>query len=388
MILFNVYWYDDPPHMELFVTCQQSLEPILKEELEEIGLQGVTEKFRGVSIPYSMENIYKVNYLSRIAGRVLYPLHAFYCRNKEDLYQAGSKIAWETILTKETTFAIDINGSHPSFNNTFYASQVLKDAICDRLRNKWGERPDVCVANPDVQLSLFLSKETVVISLDTSGAPLFKRGYRQETVKAPMQESLAAAILRLAKYTGEEVLLDPCCGSATILIEAAMIATKTPPGYWRKKWGFFHMPEFNRETWLTFRNEQNSQRKELDPGKILGYDIDRSSVKKARANCTFAGFHNIQITWQDFRTISEWQLPANLIICNPPHGERLGEEEELIPLYKELGNFFKRKLTKPAKAFLFTTSLPLSKQTGLKPDRRYPLVSSGTESRLLYFNIY
>lgn len=374
--------------MELFVTCQQSLEPLLAEELREMGILGVTEGFRGVTLPFSMENVYSVNYLSRIAGRVLFPLQSFSCRDKDDLYEAGLSIAWEKIITKESTFAIDVNGSHPSFHNTFFATQVLKDAICDRLRSKWGMRPDISVSNPDIQLSLFLSPEKVIISLDTSGSPLFKRGYRQETTVAPMQESLAAAILRLAKYTGEEILLDPCSGSGTILIEAAMIATNTPPGIYRKKWGFFHMPDFDKEKWSAFRNEHNNKRTELPAGKISGYDIDRLTVKKARTNITYAGFHNITVECKDFTTIPEWDLPANLVICNPPHGERLGETEDLIPLYKSLGNFFKRKLQKPAKAFVFTTSLPLSRQTGLKPDMRYPLTSSGVESRLLFFNIY
>lgn len=374
---------------KLFVTCQETLEPLLVDELQELGFTEIEQAFCGVFVPASIEAIYKINYLSRIGGRVLDPIASFPCRSKEELYAFVKELEIEKYLSLKKTFAIDVNGQNKAFNNTFYAAQVTKDAICDRFREKTEERPSVSAKSPDVQLNLFLQHNRVTLSFDTSGEPLFKREYRRETVAAPMQESLAAAILRIAKYKGDEELIDPCCGSGTILIEAALIASRTPPGYFRKKWGFFSHPDFSKETWDSFKADEDSKRIAINKDKIIGFDINRECVRVANVNIRSAGLQDAIVLHRlDFR--EEWPPigPPNLLITNPPHGGRLGDEEQLIGLYRSLGDCFKQKLAKPSKAFVFTASPLLSKEVGLKPKQRHILKSSGTECRLLEFDIY
>lgn len=374
---------------ELFVTCQETLEDELEGELKELGLPLVRKAFCGVYVPYSIETVYKINYLSRIAGRVLYPLASFACRTKDTLYEQVKNISFDSILSAKKTFAIDVNGQNQAFSNTFYAAQVTKDAICDAFRDKTGQRPSVSVKDPDVQLNLFLERNRVVLSLDTSGDPLFKRGYRKETVQAPIQESLAACILRKAKYTNQDVLLDPTCGSATFLIEAALMASHTAPGFLRKKWGFFNHPEFNELKWLDFKNNEDAKRVPLEKNKFFGFDLNKEAVRVALVNLREIGLHEfITVKNEDFRGLWQLSQEPNLMICNPPHGGRLSSEDQLIPLYRSLGDLFKQKIKKPGRAFIFTSSLVLAKEVGLKPKQRHVLKSSGNECRLLEFDIY
>lgn len=372
----------------LFITCPEGLEPLLKEELEELGFSNAETGFRGVYVEGSMKEIYKINYLSRLAGRVLLPLAHFNCFGSDDLYNEAKKLDWLKLIPKGKSFAIDCNGEHRFLRHTLYASQVVKDAICDVYRKSTGGRPNVNPRAPDVQLNLFLQGNKATLSYDTSGMPLYKRGYRQENVEAPIQEALAAAILRIAKYKGEDVLLDPCCGSATFLIEAAYLATKTPSGYLRKKWGFLCHPDFSSEEWEEVKKNADAKRVPMPLGKIWGVDIHKDSVRIARSHLRAAGFHKeIEIQQSDFRDYTPKALPT-LVISNPPHGQRLGEVKSLVNLYRSLGDFLKHQMVKPGRGFVFTSSLELSKEVGLKPIKRHVISNSGLDSRLLEFDLY
>lgn len=247
--------------MELFATCAQGMEPLLVQELGQFGYDNLRSGYRGVFIPMaSFSDIYVINYSSRIAGRVLFPLTDFRCPNRYVLYQQASKVDWSLYLSNDKTFAIDANVSHKELTNSLFAAQVLKDAICDQFREKTGNRPSVDTHSPDVQFNLFIRDQSAIISLDTSGSPLYKRGYRQESGPAPIQESLAAALLTLAQYQGNEIVFDPCCGSGTLLIEAALMATHTPPGYLRRNWGFMNHPDFVQTDWLKVKAELDQKR--------------------------------------------------------------------------------------------------------------------------------
>ena len=242
--------------VKIFTTCGPHLEPILEEELHEMGFKETRQGYRGVYLEIGeFSDVYKINYQSRIASRVIYPLDHFKVWDDKTLYKGALKIDWSLYLKVDDTFAIDYSVDHPSFRNSLYAAQVLKDAICDHFREKEGKRPSVDVANPKVQFHLFIREGWATISLDTSGAPLHKRGYRTEGGDAPLQETLASALLKIAKYNKEEIVFDPCMGSGTFLIEAALMATNTPPGYLRKKWGFFGHPEFSEEKWLQVKKK-------------------------------------------------------------------------------------------------------------------------------------
>jgi putative N6-adenine-specific DNA methylase len=377
--------------MRLFVTCAQGLEELLEAEIKELGFSSTLLGFRGVHVDVeeSLTPIYALNYQLRLASRVLMPLREFRCYDQQSLYKAARSIEWDRYIPKNKTFAIDANVSHKHLRNSHYAGLVVKDAICDQLREiRGGERPSVDVKTPDVQLNLFIHDWDANISFDTSGTPLYKRGYRVDGVEAPIQESLAAAILRLADFKGSETVIDPCCGSGTLLIEAALIATKTPPGYLRREWGFFHHPDFSQVEWLKVKAAADAERRPLEAKNWVGIDINKRAAQAARANLRGAGFHqNVTIIQSDFREFTPKELP-DLLICNPPHGKRLDDVEHLRPLYRALGDFMKRQMAKPARGFIFTGSLELSKEVGLAPKRRHVIQQSGEEARLLAFDLY
>lgn len=375
--------------LSLFVTCAAEVEALLVEELAELGIHSTQIGYRGVYVDHwDWPTIYKINYASRLASRVLLPLTQFKCFDRKSLYRGASEINWPSFIRRGQTFAIDANVHHRELRNSLFAAQVVKDVICDQMREKTGDRPSVNVQDPDVQINLFIHTNRATISFDTSGMPLHKRGYRQETVEAPMQENLAAAILRLAKYKADVVALDPCCGSGTLLIEAALIATKTPPGYLRKIWGFMSHPAHNQLEWLKVRNELDQHRQPLAPGHLFGLDVSQKAVRATKVNLRAAGFHKVvEVLEGDFRDFTPSVTP-DFMITNPPHGKRLDEVDPLRPLYRSLGDFMKQKMTKPAKGYVFTGNLDLAKEVGLSPKRRYVLSSGGVDSRLLEFEIY
>lgn len=375
--------------MSLFVTCGSDLENLLLEELKDLHILDVTTGFRGVFVKdTSMETVYRINYCSRIAGRVLIPLVRFICHDQKSLYNGASKVEWDRYIPKGKTFAIDANVHHKKLRNSLFAAQVVKDAICDRIRENRGSRPNIEVKNPDVQLNLFIHDNQATLSFDTSGHPLHKRGYRLDAGEAPLQESLAAALLRLAKYTGEEVLIDPCCGSGTFLIEAALMATRTPPGFLRKTWGFMNYPDFNLQDWLRVKNAADALRQPGTKQKIFGVEIDPSIVQICKSNTRAAGVQQlIEAVQGDFREF-EPSVAPNFLITNPPHGRRLENIQELIPLYRSLGDFMKRKIAKPGRGFVFVGNLDLAKELGLAPKRRHVISNSGIDSRFLEFEIY
>lgn len=375
--------------MSLFVTCAQGVEKLLCEELIELGFTEVSEGYRGVHVREdSMEAIYKINYCSRLGGRVLLPLIQFRCYDKRSLYSEVSKIEWTRYLRKGQSLAIDANVHHRLIRNSLFAAQTVKDAICDQLRELKGWRPDVDLKNPDLQLNLFIHDQRAILSFDTSGTALHKRGYRQDAGPAPLQESMAAALLRMADYQGTETLIDPCCGSGTLLIEAALIASKTPPGYLRTRWGFMSHPDFVLQEWLKVKNSADDLRQDLPEGRFFGCEIEMEVARFCRENLRASGFHKkVEILRTDFNEYTP-KSDVNFLISNPPHGKRLAEVDELKQLYRSFGDFMKRKLAKPSRGFIFTGSLELAKEIGLSAKRRYVVSNSGIDSRLLEFDLY
>jgi putative N6-adenine-specific DNA methylase len=373
----------------LFVTCGQDLEQLLIEELNDLGFYDVRPGFRGVFVnDNSMNAIYRINYCSRIAGRVLLPILKFRCFDQKALYMRGRSINWRAYLPSGKTFAIDANVKHPQLRNSLYAAQLLKDAICDEFKEKTGNRPSVNVENPHVQINLFIHNGEGIISIDTSNTPLHKRNYRLESVEAPMQESLAAAILRAARYKPEDILLDPCCGSGTILIEAAMIASRTAPGFLRQKWGFMLLPEYDLNAWMKVRAEADALRQPIPENHLFGLDINKQAFRVANGNLRAAGFlKDVLVKNADFREF-EPEIKPTLIVTNPPHGIRLDSVDVLVPLYRALGDFMKQKTAKPARGFVFTANTQLVKEIGLSAIRKHVISSSGIDSRLLEYDLY
>lgn len=375
----------------LFVSCAPTLEPLLIEELKLIGInpQDLKEGYRGVFVSHWNEKtLYLINYASRLACRVWLPIANFRCTGERSLYEGAMAVDWSAYLNTRTTFAIDANVTHKRFQNSLFAAQVVKDAICDQFRKRVGARPSVDVKKPQVQLGLFIHGESAVLSFDTSGSPLNQRGYRQESVEAPMQETLAAAILIMAKYSKEKILFDPCCGSGTLLIEAALIASNTAPGYLRRQWGFMRLPSYDEIEWLRVKGEIDQKRIPLSPGHIFGIDRAVSAVRAAKINVRAAGFQKeIEINQADFREYSPLCTP-DLIVTNPPHGNRLCEDPQLAHLYRSLGDFMKHKGAKSGQGFIFTTNMDLAKEVGLATKKKHILSQSGVEARLLEYDFF
>lgn len=375
--------------LNLFVTCSSHLEEALKLEIESLGYDDVQIGFRGVYVNVESDrDVYRINYCSRIASRVLLPILTFRCNNRNDLYKATASVNWRPYLRMSKTMAIDANVDSPEIRNSLFAAQVVKDAICDQMVDKTGSRPSIDTADPDLQLNLFIRHGKAVLSLDTSGAPLHKRGYRQDAGAAPLRETLAAALLYMAKYSPNEVMIDPCAGSGTFLIEAALMASNTPPGIFRKKWGFFNMPDFAEPIWLKVRIEEDNKRVRLEKGRFFGVELNRDIQRMAMANLKAVGLHSsILISVGSFEDYEPDVLPT-FLITNPPYGKRLEEEGRLVPLYRALGDFMKRKMAKPARGFILSGSPLLSKEVGLAAKRRHVVDNGGIDARLLEFDLY
>lgn len=368
-----------PPSPRLFVSCAGSLEPILAQELKELGLSNVEQGFRGVFVPRNIEAVYLINYASRIATRVLWPLHVFPCPDREALYREASSIDWSLYLDPGKTFSIDANlDKHPKLTNSHFAALVVKDAICDQQRDQFNERSSIDSKNPDVQLNLFIHNGKATLYFDTSLQPLYKRGYRMRTGGAPLQESLAAAILRIAGYDPKNhIVCDPFAGSGTLLIEAAMMATKTPAGFFRKQWGFHAMPEFSEKDWKTLRHELDGQRIPLSPGRIFGADESVTMVELARDHFAKTGFHKEIEVYT--RPVSRFRPPCHpqLVIANPPYGERLQRDDELEG---DLEKFLKQE--KPELAFFLS---PADKRVAFPTKRVLSCLNGGLEVDLLQY---
>ncbi len=369
-----------------FAQVTGKMEDLCEDELIELGASETKTTYKGVYFKADLLTLYKINYTSRLLSRVLAPLVTFPCHTTDALIQKAKKIHWEDFLSNEKTFAISSSVSKSRITNSLYASQCLKDGIADYFRDKYGKRPDVEVVNPDVRFNLHIEKDTAVISLDTSGDSLHKRGYRLLAGEAPMQETLAAAILRISKWNGENPLWDPMCGSGTILCEALMHYCRIPAQKLRKKFGFSNLPDFDSEVWKKVKEEYDGKIRPLPKNIIHGSDKSQKALDVARENLSHLPYSDsIVISCQQFQQVKDFE--NGTLITNPPYGIRLGEKEEVQTLYKELGDFLKTKCTGTS-AFIYTGNTELRKSIGLKTTRRITLDNGKLEGVLLQIDSY
>jgi putative N6-adenine-specific DNA methylase len=365
------------------------MESLCEEELIELGATETKTAYKGVYFKADIPTIYKINYTSRLLSRVLAPLISFPCRSTDYLYQKAKKIHWEDFCSIDKTFSISASVSQSRITNSLYASQCLKDGIVDFFRDKYGKRPDVEVVNPEVRFNLHIEKDMAIISLDTSGESLHKRGYRILAGEAPMQETLAAAILRISKWTSESdsiALYDPMCGSGTFLCEALMHYCKIPAQKLRKKFGFFNLPEFDRKVWTKVKEEYDKKIRPLPKNIIWGSDKSPEAIKVAKSNLAHLLYsENINLSCKPFQQIKEFE--NGILITNPPFGIRLGERDEVQLLYKELGDFLKTNCAGTS-AFIYTGTPEMRKYIGLKTTRRFLLDNGKLEGVLLQIDSY
>lgn len=362
------------------------MEELCEQELIESGAANTKTTYRGVYFNADKETLYKINYTSRLLSRVLAPLKIFHCNNTNVLYKTGFQIQWEDFLSIEKTFSISASVSKSNINNSLFASQRLKDAIADYFRSKYDKRPSVETVNPDVRFNLHIEKDEAVISLDTSGESLHKRGYRLLAGEAPMQETLAAAIIKLSGWDGENPLWDPMCGSGTILCEALMHHCRIPAQKLRKKFGFFNLPDFDKKIWESVKEYYDKAIRPLKKGIISGSDKSQKMLEIAKENLSRLPYSDaVDLRCHPFQHVKKFE--NGTIITNPPYGIRLGEIEKVKELYKELGDFLKSDCNGTS-AFIYTGDPSLRKSIGLRTSRRVPLVNGKLEGVLFKIDSY
>ncbi len=355
-------------------------------ELKELGAANINPGYLGFYFCADQRTIYNIVYQTRIFSRILAPLIAFDCHSDKYLYKTAQQIDWSGFLTLTKTFAITSNVADSNIRNSQYAGQILKDAIVDQFRERTGERPNVDTRNPDLQLNLYIHQNKARISVDLGGGSLHKRGYRSESVEAPMQETLAAAIIRLSGWHGERPLYDPFCGSGTLLCEAFMKAGNIPAAYLRHKFGFLRLPDFDAAVWNQVKTKANNETLDVPNDLIKGSDISADSVKAVRANRdALPELGTIKVRRADFHDLEGFSNTT--IVTNPPYGIRLGNTEEVARLLKDFGDFLKQKCT-GSTAFVYYGDQSLVKKLGLKPEWKQPLRAGGLDGMLCKYELY
>jgi 23S rRNA (guanine2445-N2)-methyltransferase / 23S rRNA (guanine2069-N7)-methyltransferase len=382
---------------QFFSTCPKGIEGLLKLEYEQLGFDDVRETVAGVYFTTDLKGAYRACLWSRLANKVLMPLGSFAIDSAEELYDAAASVTWQDYLRGNGTLLVDFTGTSHCIRNTQFGAVKIKDAIVDSLRDSDGLRPSVAKIHPDLRVNARLSRGKVVISLDLSGDSLHRRGYRTQQGIAPLKENLAAALLHRAGWPAiaEQggALIDPMCGSGTLLVEAAMMATDKAPGLDRSAFGFERWLNFDADAWQELKDEAQTRyclglEKEIP--EIRGYDADSRVIGSAESNINLAGFNDlVRVVCKPLKAFvkpTHRQLTSGLMITNPPYGERLGETEELKPLYRQLGDKCRSELS-GWQAAVFTSNPDLGKNMGLRAFKKFKLFNGALPSELLMINV-
>jgi putative N6-adenine-specific DNA methylase len=367
-----------------FATCPRGLEPLLVAELGGFGASAADAVPGGVAFRGGMAVCYRANLGSRFATRILMSLGSAPYRGEQDIYDAAFSLAWPEWFSETQSIRVDLNASRAPLKSLDFATLRVKDAVCDRFRTDRGSRPDVDTRSPDVRIHAYLDARQAIFYLDTSGEPLYKRGYRQDGGEAPLKENLAAGIIALTGWDGEEALLDPMCGSGTLVIEAALMALAIPPGHARG-FGFERLRRHDARLWKEVREDALAGRRKRKLA-IFGRDRYGEELKKASRNVEAAGLKDsVELKQAD---VLETGAPApnGVLVANPPYGVRIGERESLAQFYPKLGDAFKR-LYPGWRCFLFSGDPQLPKLVRLHPSRRTPLYNGPLECRLYEYRM-
>ncbi len=361
------------------------LESVLAEELASIGATEIESVNRAVSFEGDLGIMYKANYLCYTAIRILKPIAAFTVQNEDELYNELLNIEWWNYMDVDQTLAIDAVVNKSNITHSKSAALRSKEAIVESFRNKINKRPSVDVENPDLRINIHIFKENCSVSLDSSGTSLHKRAYRSQVDKAPLNEVLAAGLIKLSGWQGKTDLIDPMCGSGTLLIEAAMQAYGIPAGYYRDYFGFMGWKDFDQKLWEKVRDESLDLQKEPEC-KILGVDHSFKAVSIAKENIKSARFHkDIELRHTSFEELKT-PFKNGTIITNPPYGERL-EESDIIALYKMIGDQLKTKYGGYT-AWVLSGNLDALKFVGLRPSKKITVFNGAIECRFAKFEVY
>ena len=361
------------------------LEDMLVDELKEIGVSDIKAGNRIVHCKSDLRGIYRICLESRFALHVLVNLFSFRVKAAEELYEKVYEFPWEELIRPEDTFSVDFTVHSALFSHSKYASLKAKDALVDRIRDKKGTRPNVDIENPDYRINLHISEHFVNLAIDASGESLHKREYRTATVAAPMNEVLAAAMVKLAGWDGEMDLMDPMCGSGTLVIEAALAARNIPSQWYREKFGFMTWNNYDENLWNEIREEARSKFKSFN-GNIYAYDRSSKAVSIAQYNMKNAAMDK----WIHAESLSFEKAvprsPKGIIIMNPPYGERM-QMNDIVEFYKMIGNQLKRNFG-GWEAWIITSNEDALKFIGLKPDKKIKLFNGPLEVKVAKYVLF
>lgn len=362
----------------------QGLENVLAEELTRLGANNIQVGRRMVSYTGNQELLYRSNFCLRTAIRVLKPIKHFRATSADEVYEAVKSIDWSQYLGNEQTFAVDSVVYSTEFRHSKFVAYKVKDAIVDQFRERTGNRPNIRLTNPDIQLNMHIAEYDCTLSLDSSGESLHRRGYRQEAVEAPLNEVLAAGIILMTGWRGQCDFIDPMCGSGTLPIEATLIARNMAPGLFRKGYAFEKWADFDSDL---FEQIYNDDSQEVDfQYHVYGYDNNRAAVSIAERNVKAAALSgDITIAFQDFADFTQPANPA-VIVTNPPYGERI-KPEDLLGLYKMIGAQFKKQFV-DNEAWVLSYREECFDAIGLKPSLKVPLYNGALECELRKYQMF
>jgi len=378
---------DIEKQQNLLITCGREIGPYLRKELEELGFKVKSQHSTGVEISASLQEVMKLNLCLRSAFNVLCLVKQFFCRNAQELYEQMVSITWEEFIDPVEYISVVSRVDNPTINNSVFVSQKAKDAIVDRIAKQCGTRPSAGANRDNVVINLYWKNQKCWVYLNTSGRKLSDRNYRKIPYKAPLQETLAAVLLKAANYNGLQTLVNPMCGSGTLAIEAALIALGRPAASLRSNFGFMHLKGFNLQNWNLLRKQLCALSRKKTVFKIIASDIDKRAIELARKNAYTAGVeHCIEFCTCDFK---HTPIPEKkgIVIFNPEYGQRLGAQKQLENTYKEMGDFLKQKCSGFV-GYIFTGNMSLAKCVGLRAKRRLIFFNAKIECRLLEYQLY
>ncbi len=369
-----------------FAPAAAGLEPVLLAEAQALGLEDCRQEPGGISFAGGLDACYRANLWLRTAGRVLRILTRFDCWDEATLYREVYRQDWHKVMDLEQTLAVRVSLGRSPMTHSQFLSRRIKDAVVDRFRDLFGKRPSVDAYHPHIQIHAYLHDGQCTLSLDSSGPPLFMRGYRQGNAAAPLKETLAAGLIGLTGWSGERPFYDFMCGSGTLPIEAALLAGRRAPGLLRERFGFEHWPDHQAALWRKLKDQARLEARPV-PVSILASDRDRELVALAKENAARAGVADaIRFSAMEAADFQPSAGPG-LVLVNPPYGERLGDRKRLASLYKQLGDVLKHR-AKGSDAYIFTAQGDLIKSIGLRPKRRLKLFNGALECRLLHYPMY
>ena len=370
------------------ITCHKRLAPYLEQEVKELGFNIEETFITGVRINGTVTDCMKLNLSLRCASQVLYSLRRFTAMNADDIYKELKSFPWENLIPDPGYFSVTSNVMNDTINNNMFANLRVKDAIVDRLRDQRGTRPSTGAELNGTVIHLFWKNENAEIFADTSGDSLARHGYRRIPGRAPMLEALAASTIMATRWDKKSPFINPMCGSGTLAIEAALIASKTCPGLFRINFAFMHLQQFNESVYLDLRGQLENQITIVPELNIIATDYSNQAIENARKNAKAAGVEDmIQFNVCDFADTEVPEGKKGVMFVNPEYGERLGQTTELTETYNRIGDFMKKKCGGYF-GYVFTGNLELAKKIGLKASRKIEFYTSTIDCRLLEYELY